>query len=615
MSYDSPKWVSKYTYKGLYDEDFSRGKKSPGDSGKRLRFDYEKQEYLTLMGIMPENGELQNIEIVNYDLNVEEQDGSDCGYSILLLDNHANTISEQKFCPGNKVDGGGNTFIVKIPLLSGAANLVIKYNAQTIYSKGISNNRPKVRLLHPNGGNSIGDTCHIQWEYSDSDGDSLLFTILYSKDNGQNWQAIALDEQQSNYLWNATEYPGSNQAIIRVIVSDGVFSSFDDSDQSFGSVKRKPTAQIFTPEDNDMFYKHQMIPLEGFVYDVEDGPDPDSVCWISDLDGFLGSDDQILIDSLTPGNHIISLIVIDTDKNQAVDRVSIKVSELADSDNDGIADDLDNCRYTSNPGQEDTNQDATGDACDDCNSIPDPDFGNIIINGNFGDCVISPWDIYLVDPAVNTINPMLVGGELVLTGITPGADNLDWHIQLLQTFTQEQLNRLEEGATYELSFDVRAEAEGRDLYVFLGHNSDYWFPYIDERFVVGLEQKHFSFEFTLTSVSSAERVLFGLGKESTGVTLDNVKLIKKEAPVSIIIPDDHDNILIYPNPANDLLNIQGANGSTVSLMDMPGRVIYSKIIDADLETFDLQELPDGLYIVQITKENFTSRHKIILQKE
>ncbi len=108
--------------------------------------------------------------------------------------------------------------------------------------------------------------------------------------------------------------------------------------------------------------------------------------------------------------------------------------------------------------------------------IPDPE--NIIENGDFGSCALSPWEVYLLDPNVNTINPVLVDGELVLTGITPGEDNLDWHIQLLQSFTQEQLSRMEEGASYELSFDARAVGKEKELYVFLGHNSDEWFSYI-----------------------------------------------------------------------------------------------------------------------------------------
>jgi hypothetical protein len=43
-----------------------------------------------------------------------------------------------------------------------------------------------------------------------------------------------------------------------------------------------------------------------------------------------------------------------------------------DSDGDGIADCIDNCIETANPGQEDSDGDGIGDVCDACPAIPDP---------------------------------------------------------------------------------------------------------------------------------------------------------------------------------------------------------------------------------------------------
>jgi hypothetical protein len=44
-----------------------------------------------------------------------------------------------------------------------------------------------------------------------------------------------------------------------------------------------------------------------------------------------------------------------------------------DSDQDGVADDRDNCTEDYNPGQEDRDQDGVGDACDPCPDTPCPD--------------------------------------------------------------------------------------------------------------------------------------------------------------------------------------------------------------------------------------------------
>ena len=45
--------------------------------------------------------------------------------------------------------------------------------------------------------------------------------------------------------------------------------------------------------------------------------------------------------------------------------------EAIDSDGDGVSDDQDNCPYISNPGQEDSDGDGVGDSCDGCPADPD----------------------------------------------------------------------------------------------------------------------------------------------------------------------------------------------------------------------------------------------------
>jgi hypothetical protein len=252
-----------------------------------------------------------------------------------------------------------------------------------------------------------------------------------------------------------------------------------------------------------------------------------------------------------------------------------------------------------------------GKACISLN-ISDPK--NIIENGDFESCIFSPWSIYLVDPIVNTINPVLVDGELVLTGITPGKDSLDWQIQVLQTFNQAQLDRMEEGATYELSFDARAEAGRKDLYVFLGQNEGGpWTACVHETIAVGAEKEHFSFEFTLNSVLPLMRILFGVGHEPAGLTIDNVRLVK-------IIPSADNELVvtnsafhIYPNPAHDLLHVETVNGLKVTIISMFGIVMKTVPVNDKHISMDIQHLPKGVYMVIIEMNDFVYQDKIIIQ--
>ncbi len=249
-----------------------------------------------------------------------------------------------------------------------------------------------------------------------------------------------------------------------------------------------------------------------------------------------------------------------------------------------------------------------------CVPSDENDHENIIENGDFGSCVLSPWQTYVYDPAINKVNAVLADGECRFSGLTVSNNPMAWHIQLLQTFTGEQKSRLEAGATYKLSFDAKAEAESKELYLFFGQNEgNPWTAFVNENIIVGTEIENFSFEFTLNSVLPLMRVLFGFGHDPAGLTIDNVRLVKKAGPVSGISQNELEVMRVFPNPACDLLNIQGANGSTVSLMDMLGTLIFSEVIHDNHAILNLQTIPDGVYLIQLKTDQDSYTQIIFIQ--
>ena len=251
---------------------------------------------------------------------------------------------------------------------------------------------------------------------------------------------------------------------------------------------------------------------------------------------------------------------------------------------------------------------------EDCIPSKNVDPENIIENGDFESCVLSPWQTYVYDPAVNTVNAVLADGECRFSGLTVSNNPMAWHIQLLQTFTGEQKSRLEAGATYKLSFDAKAEAESKELYLFFGQNEgNPWTAFVNENIIVGTEIENFSFEFTLNSVLPLMRVLFGFGHDPAGLTIDNVRLVKKAGPVSGITQNELEVMRVFPNPAFDLLNIQGANGSIVSLMDMLGTLIFSEVIHDNHAILNLQTIPDGVYLIQLKTDQDSYTQIILIQ--
>jgi hypothetical protein len=75
-----------------------------------------------------------------------------------------------------------------------------------------------------------------------------------------------------------------------------------------------------------------------------------------------------------------------------------------------------------------------------------------------------------------------------------------------------------------------------------------------------------------------------------------------------------ENLTIYPNPTNGVINIEGLNpevSSTVSIFNSIGKMVLSQQITSEIEKMDMVDLPNGLYIIQVqNKDGLVSSYKI-----
>ena len=72
------------------------------------------------------------------------------------------------------------------------------------------------------------------------------------------------------------------------------------------------------------------------------------------------------------------------------------------------------------------------------------------------------------------------------------------------------------------------------------------------------------------------------------------------------------NVKIYPNPSNGLVNIEADNNAIVSIYDVTGRFISTHNIEARGTLTLTQSV--GLYIVKIESNGTTSTHKLVITK-
>jgi len=100
--------------------------------------------------------------------------------------------------------------------------------------KWLAENRdPTVEVITPNGGEVINGTISVDWDAVDFDSDTMTFDVLYSDNNGSDWTLLADDIVVQEFEWNTTLHDDGIGYMIRVIVTVGVDSAQDDSDNPF----------------------------------------------------------------------------------------------------------------------------------------------------------------------------------------------------------------------------------------------------------------------------------------------------------------------------------------------------------------------------------------------
>ena len=81
-----------------------------------------------------------------------------------------------------------------------------------------------------------------------------------------------------------------------------------------------------------------------------------------------------------------------------------------------------------------------------------------------------------------------------------------------------------------------------------------------------------------------------------------------------------DNIAVYPNPANDQLNVQlifaESNAVNIELLDLSGKMVASpnknQAISPNQYTLDVTDLSKGIYILKVTNGTKVSTSKVTI---
>jgi hypothetical protein len=523
-------FISTYIYKKIFNTLRSYRSKEA-----KVNMD-SPNECLLITGMIFDNSTADSIKCNHLPTVFDEFDEPGEGpFSIQLFDKEESWLFTRHFFTqyGNSIEpdkqGSVAIFSEVLPYYPQLGRMEIRLDDMLLKTITVSQHVPEVTVTYPLGGETLKESIKITWDAVDADGDELVFDVLYSPDQGESWFPLAVGLRENSLLWDVDEAAGTECGTVKVIVTDGVNTAMDDSDGCFQIEMKPPDVYIISPENGALFFKNRPMIFRGYGVDMEDGVLPDSVSsWSSSLDGFLGNGWTISMDSLSPGTHHITLSAFDSSGNMVEKFVTIMVRDMLDSDGDGIGDDEDE-----NPFEADSKP---FDDSESCMIIPDPDANNILQNGNFGNCTLNPWVLYSENAIGANADIDLIYGTCRLSEFSLANEPIHWHIQLIQELSAAQLNRMEPGAKYMISFTAYASGESRECHLYFGLNENPWTALIDSAFIIDSQPSRYTFYFIYPQNLSSAKLAFELGVDSIPVNFDYITLKR------IIIDSDSDGI-------------------------------------------------------------------------
>ncbi len=237
--------------------------------------------------------------------------------------------------------------------------------------------------------------------------------------------------------------------------------------------------------------------------------------------------------------------------------------------------------------------------------------GNIINNGNFESCALSSWNLYKAANLGVIADYQFSDGACFIKPLKLNSSPEMWHIQLEQPFSSSQLEMLEEEERYTLKFNAYAEVNNMPIQIFFGQNEEPYTTLLSADIFLNKETEVQSFEFSMNSTFSSMKLAINLGTETTWAAFDNISLIKVPASGTCDVVKSR-NIRVTLNPASGYIELNAESGTTVKLYNISGILLLETIMDDQIESLDISRLQKGMYIIQLSNNDFIHSEKILV---
>ena len=264
---------------------------------------------------------------------VDRVNGEDSGPIVdsVMLDIHGanGEIVRSQRChrhnPYQELDGPFVDYHEIIPWSEEFTGFSIIRNGETIHTVKPSENRPSVRLDEMRRVQRNGDMMHLKWNI-DSANEGQQTMIRYTNDNGETWQAIAAGVKDGSHLVNLDLLPGGKECRLEIIASG--LNKASEQTEPFEVPIKPRKGYLISPQDGDVFKVGTPITFTGGGYSPDhDACSFDEVSWHSNIQGYLGTGNQLVKTDLILGTHRITMTLPDGTGGEAKAGVWIKVVE------------------------------------------------------------------------------------------------------------------------------------------------------------------------------------------------------------------------------------------------------------------------------------------------
>ena len=206
--------------------------------------------------------------------------------------------------------------------------IVLYRDGVELGSRPVSPSAPVVTITRPVDGAAFTSTMDIAWSGSDPDGDApLAYSVLYSGDDGATWSPIASGiYSNALQLLDLIDLPGSGQARIRVLATDGV-NTGQAMTGRFSVAPHPPEPHITLPRNGSTLAPATPLVLTGLAIDTEDGQITDTarLTWTVDISGVVGTGKEWELAGLPAGRRVITLTAQDSNGQTGSTSVTVFV--------------------------------------------------------------------------------------------------------------------------------------------------------------------------------------------------------------------------------------------------------------------------------------------------